>query len=77
MSETDAVSKERIPRSRGADLTARYRRRRQNGMRCVVIELREAEIDVLIRRRWLESERRNDLTAIRWALYEFFDDMLR
>ena len=52
----------------------RHRDRRRKGLRCVRIELREAEIDTLIRRRRLAPGSRGDLTAVRTALYEFLDD---
>ena len=65
------------PRSPGAERMARHRRRRRNGMRCLFIELRETEIDQLIRRKLLAPNSRNDLGALRKALYAFFDDTLR
>jgi hypothetical protein len=43
-------------------------------MRCLFIELRETEIDQLIRRKLLAPDSRNDLGAPRKALYDFFDD---
>jgi len=45
--------------------------------RCLFIELRETEIDQLIRRKLLAPDHRNDLGALRKALYDFFDDTLR
>jgi hypothetical protein len=56
---------------------ARHRQRRRKGLRCVTIELREAEIDMLVRRRRLAPDSRDDLAAVRKALYGFFDDHLR
>jgi hypothetical protein len=64
-------------RSAGAVRMARHRNRRQKGLRCVTIELRETEIDVLIRRGWLAPDSRGDLGAIKRALYGFLDDTLR
>ena len=55
----------------GAERMRRYRRRRQKGMRCVTIELRETEIDALIRRGRLAPDSRADLAAVRKALYGF------
>ena len=55
----------------------RHRHRRQKGLRCVRIELREAEIDTLIRRGRLAGDSRGDLVAVRKALHGFFDDYLR
>jgi hypothetical protein len=65
------------PRSAGAERMARCRRRRQKGMRCLMIELRETEVDVLIRRRLLAVESRHDKAAVRHARYQFLDDALR
>jgi hypothetical protein len=61
----------------GALRMARHRQRRRKGLKCVTIELRETEIDVLIRRRWLPRDSRSDLAAVRKALYGFLDDHLR
>jgi hypothetical protein len=46
-------------------------------MRCLMIELRETEVDVLIRRRLLTAESRHEKAAVRHALYQFLDDTLR
>jgi hypothetical protein len=56
---------------------ARHRQRRRKELRSVTIELREAEIDTLVRSRRLAPENRDDLAAVRKALYGFFDDHLR
>jgi hypothetical protein len=53
-----------------------YRDRRRKKLRCVTIELRETEIDWLIRRGLLNSEMRNDLLAVRGALHELMDRVL-
>jgi hypothetical protein len=42
-----------------------------------MVELREREIDALIRRAGLPPEDRADHAAIRTALYGFFDNHLR
>jgi hypothetical protein len=42
-----------------------------------MVELREREIDALIRRAGLPPDDRADHAAIRKALYGFFDDHLR
>jgi hypothetical protein len=55
----------------------RHRDRRQKGLRCVRIVLRETEIDVLIRRGRLAGDSRGDLAAVRTVLYGFLDDYLR
>jgi hypothetical protein len=43
----------------------------------VMVELREREIDALIRLGGLPADDRADHAAIRKALYGFFDDHLR
>ncbi len=63
--------------SAGALRMARHRNRRRKGLRCVVVELRETEVDVLIRRGRLSHEERGDPAAVRKALHAFFDDYLR
>ena len=55
----------------------RHRQRRSRNLRCVMVELREREIDALIRRAGLPPDDRADHAAIRKALYGFFDDHLR
>ena len=50
-----------------------HRERRSKGLRCFMIELRETEIVALIRKGLLKFEVRNDLNAVRGALYDFFD----
>lgn len=59
-----------------AERMRRHRQRRRNGLRCFTVELRETEIETLIRKGLLRSEMRNDRSAIIEALYEFFDDTL-
>jgi hypothetical protein len=47
-----------------------------DGLRCFMIELRETEIDVLIRKGLLKPETRNDTIAIIDALYAHLDHTL-
>jgi hypothetical protein len=63
-------------RSAAAERMRRHRERRRNGMRCLTIELRETEIDALIREGLLKPETRNDPSAVSDALYAFLDDQL-
>jgi hypothetical protein len=63
--------------SAGALRMARHRNRRRKGLRCITIELREAEVYVLIRRGRLSQDERGDPAAVRKALYGFLDDHLR
>jgi hypothetical protein len=66
-----------IAESRGLTPAAvrmrRHRDRRNKNLRCLIIELRETEIDELIRMGLLKSETRNDTNAIAKALYAHFD----
>jgi hypothetical protein len=63
-------------RSAAAERMRRHRKRRRDGLRCLIIELRETEINALIQRGLLNNETRNDPCAIMDALYEFLDDTL-
>jgi hypothetical protein len=42
----------------------RHRERRRDGLRCMTIELQEAEIDALIRKGFLNEEARNNRRAV-------------
>jgi len=53
-----------------------HRERRRLGLRCLMIELRETEIDALIRRGLLQPETRNDPGAVSNALYVFLERTL-
>jgi hypothetical protein len=77
MTDTTLAAPSTRSRSPGAERMRRHRDRRQKGLRCVRIELREAEIDTLIRRGRLARDSRGDLAAARKALYGFLDDYLR
>jgi hypothetical protein len=60
-------------RSAAAERMRAHRDRRRAGLRCVGVQLRETEIDVLIRKGLLKADARNDLYAVRDALHEHFD----
>ena len=53
-----------------------HRNRRRQGLRCITVELRETEIDALVRRGLLKAETRNDMYAVRRALYQYLDQTL-
>jgi hypothetical protein len=53
------------------------RARRKRKLRCLTIEIREGEIDAMVRRQHLRSGDRTSARAIRDALYLFFDRPLR
>jgi hypothetical protein len=52
------------------------RQRRREGLRCVTLEIRNSEVDALIRKQLLKPEIRNDLSAIIDALHCFLDQTL-
>lgn len=67
----------RRPRpSTAAARMRRHRERRRDGMRCFIVELRETEIDALVRKGLLKDESRNDRIAILQSLYDFLDRTL-
>src|SRR5262249_40255949 len=61
-------------RSPAAERMRLHRQRRRNGLRCFMIELRETEIDALIRNGLLPPEKRRDYESVQSALYAFLDD---
>jgi SOS response regulatory protein OraA/RecX len=63
--------------SAAAERMRRHRQRRREGLRSLTIELREAEIDALIRSGFLERGSRNDANAVTEALYRVFDRIFR
>jgi hypothetical protein len=65
-----------VTRSATAARMRLHRERRRQGLRCLMIELRETEIDALIRKGLLKSETRNETSAIINALYVFLDRTL-
>jgi hypothetical protein len=69
-------SAEPATRTAAAERMRRYRQRRRDGLRCLIIELRETEIDDLIRKGLLKSETRNDPSAVIDALYAHLDNTL-
>jgi hypothetical protein len=67
---------EQLPRSAAAERMRRHRERRREGLRCLTIELRETEVDVLIRKGILKPDARNDRSAVMLALYAHLDQTL-
>jgi hypothetical protein len=70
------VSAEPASRSAAAERMRRHRQRRRDGLRCFMIELRETEIDALIRNGLLPPENRHDYDSVQSALYAFLDHAL-
>ena len=60
-------------RSPAAERMRAHRERKKNGMRCLIIELRETEIDALISLKLLKAEVRDDREAIVDAIYGLFE----
>ena len=71
--ELMAISSDRSPAAARMRL---HRERRRQGLRCLMIELRETEIDVLVGRGLLNSETRYDPRAVTEALYAHLDQTL-
>ena len=61
-------------RSAAAERMRRHRQRRRDGLRCLMIELRETEIDALISNGLLAAEDRQDYNSVQSAFYAFLDD---
>jgi hypothetical protein len=71
------VSAAPMSRSAAAERMRAHRERRRLGLRSVVIQIREREIDVLIRRGLLNADARNNIRAIGDAIHAHFDKTLR
>jgi hypothetical protein len=67
------ASAEIVSRSSAAERMKLHRERKKKGMRCLMIELRETEIDSLIRKGFLKADARNDAEAILDGLYAYLD----
>ena len=63
-------------RTPAAERMRLHRERRRSGLRRLMIQLRETEVDALIRRGLLEQETRNDRNAVLKALYGHFNRTL-
>jgi hypothetical protein len=59
-----------------AERMRRHRQRQRGGLTHVAIDVRRSEIDGLVRLGFLSAETRNDVNAIRTALYEYFESTL-
>lgn len=65
-----------VNRTAAAERMRAHRERRRLGLRCLMIQLRETEIDVLILKGLLKQETRNDRNAVVAALYAHLDRTL-
>ena len=68
---------EHATRTAAAERMRCHRQRRRDGLRCFMIELRETEIDALIRDGLLALENRHDYDSVQSALYAFLERALR
>jgi hypothetical protein len=62
--------------SPAAERMRRHRQRRRDKLRCLMIELRESEIEGLVRQGLLPPEGRDDPEAVSEWLYAFSDRAL-
>ena len=78
LAETNVTpsTNEPVVRSSAAERMRLHRERRREGMRCLWIKLHATEIDSLVRKGLLQSVARNDVNAIREALYSHFEETL-
>jgi hypothetical protein len=70
------LNEECAARSPAAERMRLHRQRRRLGLRCIVVELRETEVDELIRKGLLGQDARNDRFALRKALYSHLHQTL-
>jgi hypothetical protein len=63
-------------RSAAAERMRLHRQRRKKALRCLTIELRETEVDALIRKGLLEADARNDRLAVMNALHAHLEESL-
>jgi hypothetical protein len=67
---------EPVAPSPAAERMRRHRRRKKDRLRCLTIELREREVDALIRKGLLKPETRNVTYEVQMALYAFLEATL-
>jgi hypothetical protein len=60
--------------SAAAERMRQYRKRQRKGLRCVRIQLDATELDVLVRRRYLEAKDRDNAKAVQIAAAAFISD---
>jgi hypothetical protein len=70
MTEIDAI------REATANRVRLHRERKRLGLRCLTIEIRDREINALVRHGLLDGEKRDDTRAIRAAFHQYLDQTL-
>jgi hypothetical protein len=73
---TPIVTNAKIARTRGAQRMRRCRQRRRDGLRCYRLELRDDEIEALVRLGLLSPGEQTNRNAVIKAMYTFFDRTL-
>ena len=73
---TPIVASPKIARGGAAERMRRSRRRRRDGLRCFRLEIRDSEIEGLVRRGLLPASEQTNRNAIMKAMYAFFDRTL-
>ena len=63
-------------RTAAAERMRRHRQRPKDGLRCLSIEVRETEVDALVRRGFSQQELKEDSDAIMEGLYAYLDQTL-
>ena len=70
MAEDAEVTTTPAGRSPAAERMRQHRERRRQGLRCLTIELHEAEVDVFVDHGLLKAEMRDNPEAVRVAVYD-------
>ena len=65
-----------ITASAAAKRMRNSRERRRLGLRCVTVQLRATEVDVLVQKNLLNADARSDTYAVRDALHAYLDRTL-
>jgi hypothetical protein len=73
---TPIVANIKIARTRAAERMRRCRQRRRDGLRCYRLELRNDEIEALVRLRLLSASEQTNRVAVIKAMYAFLDRTL-
>jgi hypothetical protein len=73
---TPIVAIPKIARGGAAERMRRSRQRRRDGLRCFRLEIRDSEIEGLVRRGLLPASEQTNRNAIMKAMYAFFDRTL-
>jgi hypothetical protein len=73
---TPIVANTKVARTHAAERMRRCRQRRRDGLRCYRLDLRDSEIEALVRRGLLLAAEKTNRTAVIKAMYAFLDHTL-